>query len=510
MTYPSQMDDPASQKSPGQLIRVRVLPAGILVLAAILYFSALGKTPLRVNAEIRCHDIVATMLQNGDFVVPVYAGETRFNKPPLFYWTTIAVSRIAGHFSVGVLRFPSAVAALGILALGLTWGRLLNARRESLLAIAVLAVTYLFVIQARRGSFEMLLALSCNAAQLLLFLLSRKRSVLLALAVSCLFGIAFLTKATPAILFVPLVGFVWFAMMGRWRDAFRGRVLAVAIPGIAVAVSWYVFVILFRPDSRATILSELELPFGVVNGKEHSATHAAPFWFYLTSIWRAAFPLSAFLPVVALNVIREKGFSAQSPWRLLLLCFLLPLAVFSMIPMKQDHYLLPTMLPLALLAGRAAFRVLDGVEIASSRWVSTPVIIPAIVVLPWAVVSGIGLYYVGDWNPVIAAVFSTAAIVLAAFGILWTTRTQWNRALGASVLCMGLMLWAYFTVIRPVEDGFGSGAIYRDTAYDSRVWDSKFKRFPYLRVLLDVDKGLKREKSRFAQTTGATERLQPE
>ncbi len=58
--------------------RFRLIAAGIFVVAAILYFTALGKTPLRVNAEIRCHDVIANMLERSDYIVPIYNGRPVF------------------------------------------------------------------------------------------------------------------------------------------------------------------------------------------------------------------------------------------------------------------------------------------------------------------------------------------------------------------------------------------------------------------------------------------------
>ncbi|GIX43991.1 MAG: hypothetical protein D6691_05400 [Candidatus Hydrogenedentota bacterium] len=476
--------------------RFRLIAAGIFVVAAILYFTALGKTPLRVNAEIRCHDVIANMLERSDYIVPIYNGQPRFHKPPLFYWTVAATSKLVGGFNLTTLRIPPALFALGVLGLILWWGKILGTQREALLAMALLATTYMFVLHARRGSFEMLLTLLCNLSVLLLYLCVQKPSWLTGLGGTLAFGLAFLAKGTPALLYVPLVLFVWLALSHRLRMIFRWQVGTLAVVGILIAISWHLYVIAFRPESRQTIFSELLLPAGVKVGETSSAQHREAFYFYLVNIWRAAFPLSLLIPLTAFHVWHKRGYPPERPERLLVLMVVVPFLVFSSIPMKQDHYLLPAMPALALLSARAIFDVITQCAQLSRKWVTVPVLVTCIILLIASPVVVLGLVLVGDWLRILAVMVGLLCAALGVAGLLALRRAATLNGLGIALIGTALVFWCYFTVIRPVEDGFGSGRLFSDPTYlaQKEAWDQKFERYPLLRKLLDVDRGLKRSK----------------
>ena len=65
------------------------------------------------------------MSQRGSWVDPWFNGEPRLKKPPLSYWATALVGRLAGHDPLEPSdgRIPSALAGVGVLALVLWTGR---------------------------------------------------------------------------------------------------------------------------------------------------------------------------------------------------------------------------------------------------------------------------------------------------------------------------------------------------------------------------------------------------
>ena len=87
----------------------------------------------------------------------------------------------------------------------------------------------------------------------------------------------------------------------------------------------------------------------------------------------------------------------------------------------------------------------------------------------------------------------------AALGVLLAAsalRGRPRHAIVAWVAGMATVWLAYFGMIRPVEDSFGSGHIYAQPDFDKAAWEAKFERyrigeFEYLRRLLDVDRGIK-------------------
>ncbi len=465
----------------------------MLILAAAVYLTALGTTPLRVNAEIRCHGIVKSMLDTGDYLVPRLDGEWRVNKPPLFYWLSAASAKAMGGFDLFSFRFPAVLLALGLLLVTWRWaGYLGMSRPERLLAVALLALSYNFVLNARRGSFETLLSLT-SAAGLLAGTIAVKDGSRRAGAVAAtMFGLGFLAKATPILLLLPLPLAAWLAGMRRGRLLVSRGFLAAAFAGLAAGLSWYVFLFVFRPESRQTLVSEALLPFGVKVGGRSTAEHREMFYFYLFQIWPNAWPMSGFLPLALLHARRRRWFPADSPWRLLLLAFVIPFVVFSIIPQKRDDYLLPLYAPLALLTARALTWGWSGLSGGARRWLTVP--------------SGLIVFFVGfsallltGWillvtGPRMLLAACVAMLACAGLAVAAFRRRLAFRACAAGLAGMVIAWWAYFGFIRPVVDGFGSGAVYEDPAFRQEEWEAKFEKYPLLRRVLFVEKGLKRVK----------------
>ncbi len=474
------------------------LGAAVLALAALLYFVRLGATPLRVNAEIRTFEITQHMLETGEEAIPVFRGETRFNKPPLYYWSVVALSRLTDHFDLTIHRLPTAVCALGVLALVFVWGGLLNRPQEALLAAAMLAVTYLFVVQARRGTFEMMLAFFSHLSLLCFYLSARRRSALLAYLGSIFWGLAFLTKGTPSLLFVPLPLAVWLWGQGKLQAMLRKELIPALLLGGGLAVSWYCYVLFFYPDARHDLLGEFFLPMGIKATPKSTAEHREPFYFYAVEIWRSAFPVALFLPLLVWYAWKKRGFPPATPQRLLLLTCILPFAIFSCIPMKQDHYLLPLLPALALLTAQAISETCALVTSKGSVLLKGPLLILGFIGLAAGIIVGGGSYIVLDVPLFWSIVISLVILGMAAMSLFLLANGRYVRSLIVTCLVVAMSFGWYFFWIRPIEDGFGSTAIFRSPNFDKSYWEQKFSSYPRLplRHLLDYDYGLKKfEKS---------------
>lgn len=463
----------------------------LFVAAAALYLTRLGATPLRVNAEIRTYEITQNMLGRHDYIVPIFRGETRYNKPPLYYWTVIGLSRLVGHFDLFIHRLPSAGCALLVLAMGIVWGKLLGRPREVLAGLALLSVTYLYVVQARRGSFEMMLTLLANASLLSFYLSAVRRQAHWAVLGAVLCGLGFLTKGTPVLLYVPLVLAIWLWGQGKLSRIWRGELVVVVAIAAVIGLAWHLYILAFRPDSRQDIISEALLPLGIKATQHTTAEHREPFYFYLLAVWRDAFPLSLFLPLVIRYLVKERLGAPDSPVRLLALTVAVPLLVFSIIPMKQMHYLLPALLPLAILTGLSFADLLQETSERAERWFRWPALLLAAIVACGGIAVGFGTRLVADASLLTACVAALVTVACGVLGFVAARHHAYGKSIVASVAGLWLILGAYFVLVRPIEDGFGSGALLRQPGFDRTTWETKFQRYPLLRKLLDYDRGLR-------------------
>lgn len=477
--------------------------AALFAIAAVLWFTHLGDTALRVNAEIRAHEITRTMIETGDYLMPYYEGDERVNKPPLLYWVSIVSARLTGEFTLFDLRIPSVLSALGLLGIVLAWTRLLGMPRgRSLLAMGLFLAMYDVTLHARRGGFEMLMSFFAAAT---VYACARAamsdRPRPWGYAALAGFALGFLTKATPMLLVVPAVVAPWLVMAGRGRELRRPRVWVMSAVALLIGLSWHIFAIMFSEEVREHILGAALLPFGVKTAQAVGATHYEPPWFFLVTVWKTTVPVCFLLPLAALFVWRRRGFEPSSPWRLLLLAVVVPFVGFSLLPQKRDDYILPTYPYLVLITAQAVAWGLEELRGRARLLVTVPPVLVGAVMGVFVLVGPIGLGWAADWPLVAAALFGLAmAGALAA--LVRAMRARRVRTVAAAAFAgIALVWWWYFGVIRYYEDGFGSGHIWAQPGFDTARWKAKFERSPVLNDLLDVESGLERlQKDRFERT----------
>ncbi len=145
----------------------RALAAAGIALALYLYLGRLDGTPLQRGNEAMYASPPALMLENRDWLVPIYRGEHFLDKPILPIWVVVASYRIFG-VSVFAERLPAALAGLATcLLLGLWVGRR-SGERAGILAALILAFSFLFVFTGMTFVADAFLTLAILAASIVL------------------------------------------------------------------------------------------------------------------------------------------------------------------------------------------------------------------------------------------------------------------------------------------------------------------------------------------------------
>jgi len=109
------------------------------------------------------------MVEQGDWLTPHAPDELPLNKPPLTYWLIGASYKLCGA-NYGSTRLPSVLAAMLVLAIVYWLAVHLSGKRVGLIAVAVLASSFLFLSFARMAMSDMLLTL-CVTASLACFII---------------------------------------------------------------------------------------------------------------------------------------------------------------------------------------------------------------------------------------------------------------------------------------------------------------------------------------------------
>ncbi|HXZ86733.1 MAG TPA: glycosyltransferase family 39 protein, partial [Myxococcota bacterium] len=237
------------------------------------------------------------------------------------------------------------------------WAARALSPERGLAAAAALAATGQFWISARLGTADMLLALLATGALFAFERLDRTRERRWLPALSALAVLAFLTKATAALLDVAVPVFAWLALERRLSLALRPRALAWTAVTACAALAWYAAVLVAVPEAPARLREFFFVPLGAGHS-DLASDHYHPVWWYLPRFLGVAAPAVLLLPLVIRNAVRTQLYRDAPPLRFAALSALSLFAVWSVIPQKGRHYLLPILPFFALLAADALWRAL--------------------------------------------------------------------------------------------------------------------------------------------------------
>lgn len=473
---------PASRRAPAAL-----LLAALLAACACVLLAGLSEPPVHREAEVRVETVTRNMLASGDWLVPrLDGGAARLQKPPLYYWLACAASVVLGPGRFA-LRLPAALASLSLLLLAFACGRRLGSARVGLLAAACLACMPGLAEFGRLGVAETLLAATAGLA-LAAFGADLDAGRRAGWPVAAGFGLAVLAKATVALLVVGLPIVLALVLARQVRRLASRRALTLAGLALLPALAWYAAVLARVPGAMDSLGSFALLPFGVrLPEAAGNAAHVRPAWYYLVELPTLCVPLLPLLPLVALRAWRTRGWRERPGLRFAALAFAAPLVAFSLIPQKQDHYLLPLLLPLSLLLA-------DTLDDACRRAVAPGWRTAAAACVVLVAAGGLALLFVargafGADLPACIAAGAAGALLLG-----WMLRQAWRARVsrfagGLAVASLACMLF-WFSVADVERQKLDAG---QAGAEDQAHWRQVAREHPAIGQLFRVPRGRREE-----------------
>lgn len=126
----------------------------LILLGALLFWPWLGQIPLFDRDEPRFATAARTMAQTGNYIVPMFNGALRPDKPPLLYWLMTLTYALTGSFGELGARMPSAICSTLTLMVvyfmvGSRFGRV-----TGILAAIILGSSAVFVIESRLATAD--------------------------------------------------------------------------------------------------------------------------------------------------------------------------------------------------------------------------------------------------------------------------------------------------------------------------------------------------------------------
>ncbi|WQG57880.1 lipid IV(A) 4-amino-4-deoxy-L-arabinosyltransferase [Pseudomonas sp. RTB3] len=363
------------------MIRRWALPLLLLAFGAF-YLLPLATHGLWIPDESRYAQISQEMLLTGKWAAPHFMGIRYFEKPAAGYWMIAFGQAIFGQNLFGV-RFASALSTgLSILLVYAVSRRLWDDRQKSLIS----TVLYMsFVSVAALGGYANLdpqFTFWVNLTGVALWFCldsSTRRGRLWAWALlgfAC--GMGFLTKGFLAWLLPVLIALPYMVMQKRVGELMRHGLIAVAV-ATAVSLPWALAVHLQEPDYWHFFFWHEHIQ----RFAGEDAQHAEPFWYYLPLLAAFSLPWLGLLPAT----FKQAWLDKRSPKiTYLLLWLVLPLAFFSLSRGKLPTYIMPCLLPLALLIGHVLADTLAQGRTRALRingWLNLILGVVALLALAW-------------------------------------------------------------------------------------------------------------------------------
>lgn len=324
------------------------IPARYMLLLALclLFLPWLGLTLFYSKGEPREAIVAVSMLQSGDWLLPLSYGADMPFKPPLLAWLIAAFAWLfnGGVVNEYIARMPSAVAAIAMLMGIYAWGRRCRDTRFGLLLAFTTAFSFEVFRAAVACRVDMVLTACIVGAILLMHYLYEFKGAhraWLYVAVIALLTLATLTKG-PVGALLPCLVMGCYRLLRRdkfWR-AFL-QLLGLAIAALAIASLWYVFAAQRSTDGEFLSLV-YEENIGRLTGTMSYDSHLKPFWYNFVTLITGLLPWTILLLIACFWLRGCSRPTALTKSALLSLVAAVVIVGFYCIPSsKRSVYLLP-------------------------------------------------------------------------------------------------------------------------------------------------------------------------
>ena len=320
----------------------------ITILAIVMLIPFLGLSDFNTKGEPREAVVAYTMLEHGNWILPINNGGDIPYKPPFFHWCIAFFSLFIGHVNEFTSRLPSAV-SLVLMTIG---GFVFYAKRKDTQISLIAAILTLTAFEVHRAGINCRVdmvntAFMVGAMYLLYRWWEKGKHQLPWLAILCMSG-ATLTKGPVGII---LPCFVMGVFMLTQRENFWGivwRMALTALLSLIIPFCWYYAAYLQGGDEFLRLVKEENIDRFM--GKMAYESHENPAWYNLLTLVMGWAPYTLLL-LFSLFILPWKKFSKTqflenvkkaTPLQVFTwLAFLLVLFFYCIPKSKRSVYLLP-------------------------------------------------------------------------------------------------------------------------------------------------------------------------
>lgn len=285
------------------------------------------------------------MVRDGNYLTPTMNGELRLAKPPLPTWIAAEVEYIIPGSLVAQRSVTGGVAVLMVFFLYFLVSRLTGNRNTGLVACLVLATCLNIVLMGRTATWDIYChSFMLGAIYFLVLALEKRGKQWGYFLLSGLFmGLSFLSKGPVSFyaLFLPFI----ISYAATYRLRLRGKVMplvAMIIVCVVVSAWWMTYIYVFHKDIGLNVAHKESSSWLNYNVRP---------WYYYWQFPAEAGVWALFLVTAIVYFFICKKQKLWREYKFSMIWFIASLVLLSVIPEKKPRYLLPILIPGAMLIG---------------------------------------------------------------------------------------------------------------------------------------------------------------
>jgi 4-amino-4-deoxy-L-arabinose transferase-like glycosyltransferase len=329
----------------------------LLLFFAFLALYAAGDwaLPLVDRDEPRFAEASREMLERGDFIVPYFNNQVRFDKPPLIYWLEDASYKLFGENEFAA-RLPSGLCGALTTLIIAVWGAQLYDPRTGWRAAIVFGLCLQTILHAHASVADMAMIAASTASAWAgwNWLIATEKSARWRwwAAFWALLAVGFLAKGPIAWIPIGMAGWAAGKLERGRRPGALAWVLGVLLM-LGLLGIWGIPALVITKGAYAAVgLGKHVVMRSVAPLEGHGSktwwSYAATLPFYFLTIWPSFFPWCIWLPPAVAAIWRKrKSWSLTESY--LITGIVLIFGIFTLSRTKLPHYTLPAFPFMALL-----------------------------------------------------------------------------------------------------------------------------------------------------------------
>lgn len=213
---------------------------GLLGIVLSIRLLTLGFYPLYDPSESRYAEMARKMLENGDWITPLFDyGVPFWGKPPLTIWLT-SLSLGAGGINDFSARLPSFLLGLGMLWLVFYLANLQSGIDKARNAVIILASSVLFFVMSGTVAMDQAMSFGLTLALVAFWLALRDEKTYWGYLFFLGLSIGILAKGLLVLVLAGMVIFLWTVISGEWRKVWsRIPWISGLFLMLAISVPWF-------------------------------------------------------------------------------------------------------------------------------------------------------------------------------------------------------------------------------------------------------------------------------